>query len=395
MTVRIVHYHQAVELSRGGVVRAVLDLAEATAARGHEVTLLTHSSADVPAAWAQAKPGEWTTRSVVDLGPQGWGGVLTRASIALAREAIRGADVVHLHTCWLPANDQLARVCARLGVPIVYSVHGMLDDWSMAQSSLRKRVYHLLRARGTYGRTAIVHTTAEGELKQARRWIGHARGAVVPLVVDTEPYLELPDASTAVDSVLGGVPPRAPSVLFLSRIHYKKGVDVLLRASAELAGRGVDHEVLIAGPGDERESERLCALSESLGVSERVRWLGPVFGEAKLALYGLADVFCLPTSQENFGLVLFESLACGTPLVTTPLVDTGPELESSGGAVLAERTPTAIAGALAGLLGDPERRRAMGEAGRAWVLRELSPERVISRYEAMYAEAIELGRGGA
>jgi glycosyltransferase involved in cell wall biosynthesis len=128
------------------------------------------------------------------------------------------------------------------------------------------------------------------------------------------------------------------------------------------------------------------SLAEHLRISSIVKFLGPIDGELKRSLYQLADVFALPTSQENFGLVFAEALACATPVITTRHVDLWPELEESGGAVVAERTPTDFARKILGLLHDEKRCQAMGEAGRRWAFSYLNPATIRVRFEQMYRE---------
>lgn len=164
-------------------------------------------------------------------------------------------------------------------------------------------------------------------------------------------------------------------------------MDVLIRAVADLAHAGRSLRCIVAGTGDNAYLERMRALAASLGVADRVRFVGMVTGDLKLSLYQLADVFALPTSQENFGFVLPESLACGTPVVTTEGVDIWPELVDGGGAVVAERTPAAFARETAALLDDPARRERMGRQGREWVMRYLDGESVAEKYEDLYRRA--------
>jgi len=103
-----------------------------------------------------------------------------------------------------------------------------------------------------------------------------------------------------------------------------------------------------------------------------------------VSLYQAADVFVLPSNHENWGFVSVESLACGTPIIITRGVDIWPELESSGGAVVVDSTSQAIAAAVDTLLGDQSRRQSMQQKGRAWVLQNLTVERVVGQYEQAY-----------
>ena len=123
---------------------------------------------------------------------------------------------------------------------------------------------------------------------------------------------------------------------------------------------------------------------DRLGLAERVSFLGFVSGREKVSLYEAADIFVLPTNQENWGFVLIESLACGTPVVTTRGVDIWSELESSGGAVIVEPTPPAIASAMADLIRDRAKLETMQRQARAWVLENLNVDRVVVQYERFY-----------
>lgn len=386
---RITHFLTRFNLADGGVVRAVLDMGQLLAARGHEVTVLTCDDTDVPDSWKAGGAGVPVIRLVES--PRLPGGLFARAQLAGIEPLVKQSEVVHLHACWTTANNQLGRMCRRMGVPYVLSVHGMLDDWCMAQKAPKKKIYLALGGRKTLEEAALVHCTAGAELEQSRKWYPKGRGVVVPLIFDLEPYRQLPGPELA-DAAFGpagtgDIVPDRPVVLFLSRIHMKKGVDVLVRMAAELKERGIVCRTLIAGTGDAPYEREMRALIAELGLTDDVRLLGLVTGETKVSLYERADVFALPTSQENFGFVFPESLACRTPVVTTRGVDIWPELEQSGGAVIAERTPSAFADAVASLLPDADQRRLMGESGRAWVLEHLNPDAIAARFEGMYADA--------
>jgi glycosyltransferase involved in cell wall biosynthesis len=172
-------------------------------------------------------------------------------------------------------------------------------------------------------------------------------------------------------------------LLFLSRLHEKKGVDVLIRATGLLRDTGVEAVTLIAGTGEAAYENDLRNLVLELGLVSRVRFLGLVTGEQKISLYQAADVFVLPTLQENFGLVLAESLACGTPVITTKGTDIWKELQDAG-AIIAERTPEAFAAEIRKLLDNPQNRAERGKRGREWVFSTLAVQPLSERYEAMY-----------
>lgn len=372
---RSVHYLRGIRLAEGGVVRAVLDLCAALAKRGHEITLLTSDATDVPPEWKSA--GEGVPRVVVIRPPS--------PILRLPREAtkvIRSADVVHLHTPWELANLPLARVARRFGVPYVVTIHGMLDDWSVAQKARKKRLFLALAGRRFLTGAARVHCTAEAELAQAAKFLRQGSGIVIPLLVDLAPYANLPGPDLALRQFpqFGGEGPR---LLFLSRLHPKKRPELLIEAATILQSMGVHAKVIVAGPGDRQYVARLQELAGRGGLGQHVFFPGMVSGDAKVSLYQASDVFVLPTSQENFGYVLIEAMACGTPVVTTKGVDIWEELQQAG-AVIVEPDANQIAVAIQSLTADRERARQLGLRGREWVFRRLLPQRVIADYEQMY-----------
>ena len=149
----------------------------------------------------------------------------------------------------------------------------------------------------------------------------------------------------------------------------------------------MDAQFLIAGTGDHDYEQSLRVQIQSQSLQDRVRLLGMVRGTEKVSLFQAADLFALPTSQENFGFVLVEALACRAPAITTKGVDIWPELESSGSSLIVEQTPAAFADAIENLLQDPGRVREMGEKGRGWVLGALDPAVVTAQYESLYDDA--------
>ena len=382
---KIVQYMSRMKLEDGGVVRAVLDLCGALAARGHDVTLLACDSSDVPLTWHSGGDGLPRVHTV-----QGRSGPLprlTQPATLDAQRIIQQADVLHLHVPWDPICIQLGRIARQAGVPYLVGIHGMLDDWSMKQKSLKKRLYLATKGRRFLEQAAAVHCTAQAEREQSEKWYPKGRPVVLPLIFDLEEYIDLPGPQLARQAFASVIPSTdEPVLLFLSRLHPKKRVDLLIEAAGELRRRGVSFKLLIAGTGDEPYEAQLRQLVKERALTEEVAFVGFVTGKEKVSLYQAAHLFVLPTNQENWGFVLLESLACGTPVITTKGVDIWPELESTGGAVIADASPDAIADAIVALLSDDPRRQSMGVKGRDWVLRNLTVERVLDRYEQLYRE---------
>lgn len=383
---RLAHYIGSLRLEFGGTVRTVLDLCSMLADRGHEIVVFTHDAGDAPKNWLDADMPGPTVEVVARLG--GPLGGIPKADRRRVRARVAGFDAAHVHAMWQLASAHFADACADAGVPQIISAHGMLDDWCMTQGALKKKLYLALVQRKRLARAGFVHTTAQAEKDQASKWIGSGRSIVIPHVFDLTPYHTLPGPELA-QLKYGALLDGRPAVLFLSRIHHKKGVDRLLRMAKAMRDARSDAAILIAGTGDADYEQQMRALHAELGLDDRVAFLGMVTGDLKYSLYQAADLFVLPTSQENWGFVFFEAMGCGTAVLTTKGVDPWPELEGSGAGVIVETdiSPEDLATRTLELLADQPGLRAMGEQGRAWILAELDPARVIGRFEAMYRDA--------
>jgi glycosyltransferase involved in cell wall biosynthesis len=381
---RILHYIPGIRLEQGGVVRAVLDWCAVFARRDHQMSLVAYEGQDIPRDWLgrHGKPG--VPEAFVIPAPMPVGRQLAKAALTFLADVLDRTDVLHLHAPWLPGNRQLANLARLRGVPYVVTTHGMLDDWSMNQRSLKKWIYLKLIGRRFLNGAACIHCTADRELAQASKWFDNRSTRVIPYLVNLQQFETLPGPELGLE-LLPASQREQRKLLFLSRLHPKKGLDILIRALAILRERGERVVLMVAGTGEPAYERHLAELVNELGLKDHVLFLGLVTGKQKISLYQLADLFVLPTLQENFGLVLVEALASGTPVLTTNGTDIWRELEQAGG-VIAPHTPGAIAQAAAHVLSDPTERAQRGQQGRAWVLKNLAVDPVSRQYEMLYAE---------
>jgi glycosyltransferase involved in cell wall biosynthesis len=384
---RIAHYLKKIRLEDGGVVRAVLDMCMYQARAGHDVTLITCDDHDVPQPWKDRQPGTPRIARIDQPRKLAW---LDRRFAQQLRPLIQQIDVLHLHVVWDPSQIPIARVAQELGRPYVQSPHGMLADWSVLQKKLRKDIYYSLFARKLLEGAAFVVTTAQGELDQTQKRHPSTPGVAIPLVFDLAPYRHLEGPEPARQN-LKLPSPEVPSLIYLSRLHYKKRPDLLIEAARPLRDRGLAFNVVMAGPSDEGYEAQLRNLACERKVDDITTFLGMVPARYKASLFEACDLFVLPTSMENFGFVYFEALACETPLVTTKGTDTWKELMQSGGGHIVERIDGSIdelVGKIADLLANRDAIKPMGRAGRQWVLENLEPDIIVARYIAMYEEAV-------
>ena len=178
-----------------------------------------------------------------------------------------------------------------------------------------------------------------------------------------------------------------PIVLFVGRLVYYKGIDVLVRAM-----RGVDADLVVVGRGPLESELREVAVAN--GSASKINWVEPTGDDELAAYFHAADVFCLPSvvSTEAFGLVQIEAHATGTPVVSTDLPTSVPyaNLDGVTGLTVAVGDADALTGALNRLLEDPGLRARLGEAARQRALTKFTIPRMVEQMLAVYAEAIDV-----
>lgn len=380
---RIVEYLHRVDFVYGGPPRAVVDLCRVLHRRGHDVTLATTVTHDVPQEWMTADDGPRILQVPEPALP---GRFFRPGQLGELRQAIRAADVLQLHGVWERANIQISGMARRVGTPYVVSLRGMLDDWCMAQRGLKKRMYLRLGGRKVLEGAAYVHCTAEGELEQSHKWFPKGHGRVIPNLMDLDVFSTLRGPGPA-EQQWPELKGPGPHLLFLSRLHVKKGIEHLLAAMPRLLEAFPDIQLFMVGPGEDEYVASLKQLARTYGVDGCTHFTGQVGGEEKWSLYEACDLFVLPSSQENFGFVQFEALACGTAVMTTKLVDTWREIVDSGGGIAVEQSADAIVEGIAPLLADREKLASMGKTGRKWIFDHMSTDSIASQLEAMYQDA--------
>ena len=267
-------------------------------------------------------------------------------------EAVRAADVVHVHALWEEVQYLAARACRRIGRPYVFTPHGMLDSWSLRQRWAKKRLYRWLRLDRELRGAAAFHTTSEAERREVEA-LGLGPPVIVePLGIDMAEFEALPPR--------GGFRARyrqigdRPLVVFLGRVHPGKGVEYLIPALAQPGARDV--VLAVVGPDSKGYLAEMRKLADVQGVADRVVFTGMAVGAERIPPLVDADLFALPSDHENFGVSAVEALAAGTPVLLSNQVNIFSELLDAGVALVVERDPAAIAAQIGRWFG--------GEAGR-------------------------------
>ncbi len=372
---RVVHVISCLDPSHGGPTTALLGLASAQAHAGLAVEIIASFRAGEQLDHAKAITSSGVKLQLV--GPTD--GPLRRhpdLETVLAK-ALPGASVVHLHMLWEEIQYRAACLAHAAKVPFVIRPCGMLDDWCMAQSGLKKRAYLLWRGRALLERAALVQATSASEQQQMRRRFTHDRTDIVPNGISSPPETE-PGAFRR--EHLGGFD--GPLLLSLGRLDPIKNLGLVIDALAA-SGRGDTHYAIV-GPSDAGHRAELERRATARKVRDRVHFVGPVYGPAKFAALRDADRLMLPSHHENFANVVLEALAVGTPVVVSDSVALGKvAVEIEGGACL-PLDPASWSQAIAAVsrADQPAERRRLTEA----VLERFDWRKVAERWVALYGK---------
>jgi len=314
---KLLHVITSVDPAGGGPIEGIRQLRVPLRERGVEVTVCCGDAPDAPFV-------RGSEMQVIALGPSAAKYGFNRRMVTWLRANAGDYDAVVVEGIW---QFHALATCLALrgtGVPYYVFTHGMLDPWFRERypvKHLKKCLYWLV---GDYwvlrNARAVLFTCREEQLR--------SRGAFWPyscheLVVGYGTAQPPADASRLRERFLGAFPAVRGTrmVLFLGRIHEKKGCDLLIEAFARVAPGDETLHLVMAGPPDPAMRARLDDAVACHGLQRRVTWAGMLTGDLKWGAYHAAEVFCLPSHQENFGVAVAEALGCGLPVLVSDKVN--------------------------------------------------------------------------
>jgi glycosyltransferase involved in cell wall biosynthesis len=263
---------------------------------------------------------------------------LQRAGVEVTGEPPEpGNDTVaHFHGLWQPRHAHLSALCAEWGLPTVVSPHGMLEPWAWRHKRWKKWPYFHAVEKHHLRRAAALLATAPSEAARLRDFVCGARVEVLPLGLTGGAQPDYARARAAL-----GWAAEERVLLYLSRLHVKKGLELLLDALAH-PERRPRTRVVIVGGGEPAYLAQLRAYANRLHARlPIIDWVGEVWGDNKWKYFQGADLFCLPSYSENFGLAVLEALQVGTPVLTTTTTPWAVAISDDRG-YIAEPTVTSI-----------------------------------------------------
>lgn len=383
MSLRVIHVcaYYAPAYVYGGPIRSLHALCRAQQAHGIDVEVFTTTAAGadrLPAAPAGSTVDGIAVRRFDLAAPVmllGAGELAPALSGALA-----AADVVHLHGLFNRTIWDAAACLHAAGKLYVLSPRGMLEASALAHHRWRKRLTWRLKDRAVVRRADVLHATSARERETLLRLRTGGRVVHVPNPV---PVTETPAHQAQQLRVSLGIPPAAPMVLSLGRLHRIKRLDLVASSFLELQRRVPSAHLVIAGPDEQLLRPELEA--RLVTARAAVHWLGAVDDSTKQSLLAAATVLVQCSDSESFGMSVAEALAAGTPVVVTrtcPWAD----VEAWRCGFWVEQSAGAIASALHDIATNPAMAREQGAAGRRFVQERLLPSCIAEAWLDVYRE---------
>ena len=390
---RILHITPAYEAAwhLGGVVRSVSQICRGLAAQGHEITVFTTDSGgdrrlEVP-----------VNRSVNLGGVEAW---YFKTELSLryfyssalreaCRQRIKDFDIVHLASCWCYPEIPAIIESRKLGVPYIVSTRGTFLRYSMSQKALKKWIYYYLVEKSALRGSQSLHYTAELE-RESMAYLGLSSPSfVVPNGFSLEEFSCLAEKSEAKRAI--GLAPENIVVLYLGRLHARKGLEHLTRAFAEAAGQ-LPHAVLVLAGPDAGEEARLKRIAQKLGIADVVHFPGYIPPKNRHLYWAAADLFSLVTYPgENFGNAAVEAMLSCVPVLVSEHVGISREILHDKSGLVMPLEVKSIADALVSMLSDPVRLKVMGQVA-ATTARQRYDNNNVCRLMATAYEDVLTGR---
>ncbi|WP_245932601.1 glycosyltransferase [Aquabacterium olei] len=397
MSLRILHVISSVNPSGGGPIEGLKRMAAEHRAHGRtvEVACLDDPGAD----WVKEFPLKCHALGPGYIGNYRYSGAMT----AWLKANRTRYDVVFVNGIWQYHAFAVWRALHGTDTPYFVFIHGMLDPWFKRRypiKHLKKWLFWPWSEYRVLRDARSVLFTCENERLLARQsfWLYQCREAVVNYGTDAPPE----EYEKQVRAFREGFPALVGKrqLLFLGRVHEKKGADLLFHAIARIRGASPELiegiQIVMAGPNAHAYGSQMRQLTIDLRIADMVTWVGMVAGDMKWGAFKSASAFILPSHQENFGIAVAEAMACGVPVLISDQVNIWREIVSSGSGFVEPDSIDGTERLVRRWLETPEMEwRAMGQRARQCFQNQFTISRsvqsVINIYEASKAGDIKLG----
>ena len=308
-------------------------------------------------------------------------------------EQVSRFDLVHIHEVWHYPCYVAWRSCRKHGIPYVVSLRDGMSAWSLRTKAVRKWIYRKLVQDRILASAAALHAITQTESEHLGALGYKSRKAIIPNGILVDPFMDFPDTSDFLAKYKALQGKRV--VLFVGRIMKKKGLDILMRAFAAIADKFQDVALLIVGPDEGGNQSKLEKFLHKADLSHRVVFTGLLTGHDRLAAFGCAEIFVLPSHSEVGSRVVLEAMASKLPVILSEGCQFSEVAEYQAG-YITKLDNTSLAETIDTLLSlDRDRLVRMGGNGQKLMLEKFSWERMAGQMLNLYNEIIDSPQSSA
>lgn len=295
------------------------------------------------------------------------------------REEVKRADGIHIHGLWEQSTAIACHTARALRTPYILSAHGMLQSWALANKKLKKRIYSALFERANVNGAACLHALTHAEAQDYRRFGASHPIAVIPNGVHI-PRSISPDLFYMQFPALKG----KKIILFLGRIHFKKGLDLLVKSWAMLAKKWPEAHLVLAGPDFENTRSTIEQLIAEHRISDQVLFTGMLSGEIKWSALAASQCFVLPSYSEGLSVSILEALGIGLPVIITDQCNV-PDVKLINAGWCIQPDVDQLSCSISEFLhNSPEANREIGDRGRNLILKRYNWSSVANQMSDLY-----------
>ena len=375
-----------------GVVSVVYDLSRELLKRGHEVSVYTSAVLDRSSKIKHISNPTIIEEIEVYYFPyvaSYYTFFVTPSIMPAIRKNIRNFDIIHLHDFRTFQSIVTHHYAKQYGIPYVLQAHGSLVTYF--QKGTVKRIFDRLWGYKILKDASKVIALTKTEAEQYRSMgVSEEKIEIMPNGIDLSEFDNLPERGEFRKKY--SLNDDQKLILYLGRIHKTKGLDLLVKAFAELSMHLNNIELVIVGPVD-GYLPSLKKLIADLGISDKVLYTGLLYGEEKLKACVDADVYVLPSAYETFPVAVLEACACGTPVIITDRCGIADVIDGQAGLVV-PYDKDQLADALSHMLSDDKMRRGFGERGKLLIQEQFAWPKITAQVESIYENCVSSGRCG-
>jgi glycosyltransferase involved in cell wall biosynthesis len=359
---KVLHIASSLDPERGGPTKVIVELTGSLREKGIDVFIYAPSY-QVKTIETYDIDGVAVTTFPTDSISKIWPFHSFSFTGALKKE-IGNFDLIHIHEIWHHPEFVCYKTAQKIRKPYLITIHGALDSPCLNYKACKKKIYSTLIQKKILREAAAIHATNENEVQSITDYTDNKNIFCVPNGLNVADYENLPDKSeleTLYSQVKG-----KKVILFLGRIHPKKGLDILAKAFGKIARIKSNICLLIVGPDNNNYQRKIGKILSSENVLDKAVFTGTLTGAKKLASLSGSNVFVLPSHSEGFGMSILEAMICGLPVVITKECHF-PEVKKMQAGKIINGNVDELAEIILELLDNPDLCRRMGDAGRQLV----------------------------